>query len=159
MLIKHWNLLTIQEAKEQLLKLLESPHFIDNIIFEPELDLDGNPERVTFTLPEESCKRVALALNIDGSSCGSFISEDIALSAIKAVILTEVDDFAAWLISNKDFKILNGTLDQEAAYLFINENQKLNKYKTNKFVVRFDRDINKKSTYGFLVTSIRPVKP
>lgn len=159
MFTKCWDLLTVQEAKEQLLEMLESPSFIEKIIYEPELDIDGNPERITVVIPEESCKKIASAYNSDGFSCGSFECEEIAFVAIKTVILAEIDEFAKWLISKKDYKVLHGLSNREIAFVFVNENQKLNRYKTDKFIIRFDRDVNNVSEYGFLVTSLRPIKP
>ena len=158
MFTKCWDLLTIQEAKEQLLEMLDSPSFISDIAYEPELNIDGKPEQITFVVPEESCKKVASAYDSDGFSCGSFEREDIALAAIRTVILAEIDEFAKWLVSSRDSKVLHGFSNKNVAYVYINENGKVNKYKTNQFTIRFDRDINNISEYGFLVTSLRPIK-
>ena len=131
---------------------------ISDIAYEPELDIDGKPEQIIFVVPEESCKKVASAYDSDGFSCGSFEREDIALAAIRTVILAEIDEFAKWLVSSRDSKILHGFSNKNVAYVYINENGKVNKYKTNQFTIRFDRDINNISEYGFLVTSLRPIK-
>lgn len=138
--------------------MLNSPSFISDIAYEPELNIDGKPEQVTFVVPEEGCKKVASAYNSDGFSCGSFERKDVALAAIKTVILAEIDEFAKWLVSSRDSKVLHGFSNKNVAYVYINENGKVNKYKTNQFTIRFDRDINNISEYGFLVTSLRPIK-
>lgn len=158
MFTKCWDLLTVQEAKEQLLEMLDSPSFISDIAYEPALDIEGKPEPITFALPEEGCKKVASAYNADGFSCGSFKQEDVALAAIRTVILAEIDEFAKWLVSSRDSKVLHGFSNKNVAYVYINENGKVNRYETNQFTIRFDRDVNNISEYGFLVTSLRPIK-
>ena len=158
MFTKCWDLLTVQEAKEQLLEMLNCSSFVSDIAYEPELDIDGKPEQITFVMPEESCKKVASAYNSDGFSCGSFEREDIAFAAIKTVILAEIDEFAEWLISPESSKTIHGFANKNIAYVYVNENGKVNKYKTNQFIIRFDRDVNNISEYGFLITSLRPIK-